>query len=109
MLYGTCRGHPNLSSKVGLANPVPAAPRGRERCIKETATTYAEVALTRLQQQVDSNQHPSPRSASPEAIEQWLEVAELQEPTRDRYEDLIRLYIARCRSRPRYRAPSSRG
>jgi integrase len=29
-----------------------------------------------------------------EAVEQWLEVADLEETTRDRYEDLIRLYIA---------------
>ena len=28
-----------------------------------------------------------------QAIEQWLDVAEIQDTTRDRYEDLIRLYI----------------
>jgi hypothetical protein len=32
-----------------------------------------------------------------EAVAQWMEVAELEETTRDRYEDLIRLYI-----RPRF-------
>jgi integrase len=29
-----------------------------------------------------------------EALEQWMEVADLQATTRERYEDLIRLYIA---------------
>jgi hypothetical protein len=57
---------------------------GRERRIKETAPTYADakVALTRLQQQVDTNQHPKSAITIGEAIEQWLDVAELEETTR---------------------------
>ena len=67
----------------------------RERRIKRTVQTYAEakLALTDLQKQVDTNQHPKSAIILAEAIEQWLQVAKLEETTRDRYEDLIRLYI----------------
>ena len=68
---------------------------GREHRIKETAWTYAEakVALTRLQRQVDEHKHPKSAITVREAIDQWLEVADLEVTTRERYEDLIRLYI----------------
>jgi integrase len=68
---------------------------GQRRNLRETAATYpeAEVALTKLQRQVDENKHPKSAITVAEAIERWLEVAKLEETTRDRYEDLIRLYI----------------
>jgi len=68
---------------------------GRRRSLRETAPTReaALVALTKLQHQVDENTHPKSAITVGEAIEQWLDVVELEETTRDRYEDLIRLYI----------------
>src|SRR4051812_26765256 len=62
----------------------------------ETVATYgdAERALAKLLHQVDQNQHAKSAITLDEAIEQWLEVVDLEETTRDRYEDLIRLYIA---------------
>jgi integrase len=68
---------------------------GRRRAIRETAKTVddAEKALTRLQRMVDEQRHPKSGITVTEAIEQWLEVADLEETTRDRYEDLIRLYV----------------
>ena len=69
---------------------------GRPHYLRETARTYdaAEVALTRLQGQVDEDRHPKADITLGRAIEQWLEVAELEDTTRDRYEDLVRIYIA---------------
>ena len=68
---------------------------GSLRYLRETAATYdeAELALTKLQRQVDENKHPKSAITVAEAIERWLEIAKLEETTRDRYEDLIRLYI----------------
>jgi integrase len=68
---------------------------GRERRLRETAKTYgaAEVALTRLQGQVDEDRHPKADITVGRAILQWLEVVRLEETTRDRYEDLVRIYI----------------
>lgn len=62
---------------------------------RETVKTYdeAEKALTRLLKQVDEDQTPKSNISIAQAIAQWLEVAELQETTRERYDDLIRLYI----------------
>src|SRR5215831_612697 len=67
----------------------------RQRYLKKTAKTYdeAEVALTKLQAQVDDEQHPKTNISLGQALDQWLDVAELAETTRDRYLDLIRLYI----------------
>lgn len=67
----------------------------KERYLKETAKTYdaARVALTRLQREVDEEAHPKTAITVREAIEQWLAVAELEDTTRERYADLIRLYI----------------
>lgn len=68
---------------------------GKARYLRETAKTHAaaEVALTRLQRQVDEDQHPKTAITVRQAITQWLEVAELEGTTRERYDDLIRLYI----------------
>lgn len=68
---------------------------GRTRQIKQTAATYAEaeVALTKLLRQVDEQQHPKSVITVREALEQWIEVADLEVTTRERYEDLIRLDI----------------
>src|SRR4029450_4376083 len=67
----------------------------KDRYIRETLKTYgaAEVALTRLQGQVDQNRHPKTDITLGQAISRWLDVATLEDTTRDRYEDLVRLYI----------------
>jgi integrase len=69
---------------------------GKERRLKATAGSYAEaeVALTQLQRQVDEETHPKTALTISQAIAQWLDVAKLGETTRERYDDLIRLYIA---------------
>lgn len=68
---------------------------GRPRYLRETVKTFtaAEVALTRLQGQVDEDRHPKTDITLSRAIAQWLEVAQLEDTTRERYADLIRLYI----------------
>lgn len=68
---------------------------GKERYLRETAATYgdAEVTLTRLQGQVDEDRHPKSAITLSRAIHQWLEVVDIEDTTRDRYEDLVRLYI----------------
>lgn len=67
----------------------------KPRYIRETLKTYgaAEVALTRLQGQVDQNRHPKTDITVGQAISRWLDVVRLEDTTRDRYEDLVRLYI----------------
>jgi integrase len=67
----------------------------RPRYLRATAKTFAaaEVVLTKLQRQVDEDAHPKTAITVRQAISQWLEVADLAETTRERYEDLIRLYI----------------
>ena len=67
----------------------------RRRSIRETTTSYAEaqVALTKLQRQVDEDQQPKTAITVRQAVEHWLEVAELGDTTRERYDDLIRLYV----------------
>ncbi|MGH3898827.1 MAG: hypothetical protein ACRDTA_11365 [Pseudonocardiaceae bacterium] len=66
----------------------------KERYLRETATTYggAEQALTRLQSQIDEDRHPKTAITIRQAITQRLDVAELEDTTRERYDDLIRLY-----------------
>jgi integrase len=68
---------------------------GRLRYIRETCPTVdeAEIAVTKLLRQVDQQQHPKSAITVREAIEQWMEVADLEVTTRERYEDLIRIYI----------------
>ena len=70
----------------------------KPRYIRETLKTYgaAEVALTRLQGQVDQNRHPKTDITLGQAISRWLEIAKLEDTTRDRYEDLVRMYVGRC-------------
>ncbi|HEY7047461.1 MAG TPA: hypothetical protein VH373_09585, partial [Jatrophihabitantaceae bacterium] len=65
---------------------------GKQRYLKETAESHpaAELALTRLQSRVDENRHPKSAITVGQAISRWLEVAKLEDTTRDRYEDLIR-------------------
>src|SRR5215204_5172615 len=67
----------------------------KERYIRETLKTYggAEVALTRLQGQVDQNRQPKTDITLGQAISRWLEIAKLEDTTRDRYEDLVRMYV----------------
>src|SRR3954464_10522055 len=68
---------------------------GKLRYERETTKTYqaAKVALTRLQNQVNEDRHPKSDLTVRQAIDQWLEVAQLEDTTRDRYDDLIRIYI----------------
>ena len=67
----------------------------KRQYVRETCSTRieAEKALTRLQGQVDSNRHPKSSITVSTAVEQWMEVADLEVTTRERYEDLIRLCI----------------
>jgi integrase len=53
----------------------------------------AGVALTRLQGQVDQIRQPKTDITLGQAISRWLDIATLEDTTRDRYEDLVRLYI----------------
>src|SRR5918998_6960927 len=67
----------------------------KSRYLRETLKTYgaAEVALTRLQGQVDQNRQPKTDITLGQAISRWLEIAKLEDTTRDRYEDLVRVYV----------------
>ena len=68
----------------------------KPRYLKKTAPTHAEAAveLTRLQNQVDEQRHPRSGITVGQVIEKWLDVAELEDTTRERYDGLIRLHIA---------------
>jgi integrase len=65
------------------------------RQLRRTVKTYeaAKKELTKLQRQVDEDKHPKSDITVRQAIEQWLDVAALEDTTRERYQDLIRLYI----------------
>src|SRR3954447_3660243 len=67
----------------------------RRRALRETTLTLpeAEKALTRLPHQVDEQRHPKSAITVREAIEQWREVADVGVPTREQYDDRVRLYI----------------
>ncbi len=67
----------------------------KPRYLRETHKSYdaARVALTKLQNQVDEDRHPRTDITVRQALRQWLEVADLADTTRERYEDLIRLFI----------------
>ena len=43
--------------------------------------------------QVDQNRHPKSDITVAQAVAQWLDVVRLEDTTRERYDDLIRLYI----------------
>jgi integrase len=62
---------------------------------RETAEDVpgAEILLTQLQARVDEDRQPKSDLTVRQAIDQWLEVARLEDTTRDRYDDLIRIYI----------------
>jgi integrase len=68
---------------------------GKPRYLRETCKTEdaAQSAMTRMQHQVDEDKQPKSSITVRRAIEQWLDVASLGETTRERYEDLIRLYV----------------
>jgi integrase len=68
----------------------------KPKYVRETRKTRgeAERELTRLQRDIDLDRHAKSAITVAEAIDLWMGVAELEETTRDRYEDLIRLYIA---------------
>jgi hypothetical protein len=68
---------------------------GKKRKLRETCKTHAEAkkALTKLQRQVDENKQPKSSITVGQAVSQWLEVADLQPTTQERYDDLIRLYV----------------
>ena len=67
----------------------------KPRYLRKTVETYdaAEKELTKLQSQVDEDKHPKSAITVRQAIDQWFEVVELEDTTRERYADLIRLYI----------------
>src|SRR4051794_27992558 len=63
--------------------------------LRKTSKTRAEAdkALTALLRRVDERKAPKSAITVAVALERWLEVVDVEETTRDRYEDLIRLYI----------------
>src|SRR2546430_966689 len=62
----------------------------QENCLTWDA---AQVTLTRLMSEIHEERHPKTNISVGQAIDQWLDVADLAQTTRDRYLDLIRLYI----------------
>ncbi len=68
---------------------------GKPRYLRASAATWddAERELTRLLGDLDQERHPKTNITVGQALDQWLDVADLAETTRDRYLDLIRLYI----------------
>jgi len=68
---------------------------GKQNYLTKTTDTYreAEIELTKLLGQVDENKHPRTAVTVSQVVAQWLEVAELADTTRQRYEGLVRLYI----------------
>jgi hypothetical protein len=68
---------------------------GRPHYVRETVKTYDEAkkAAVKLQRQVDEDQQPKSKITVKQAVEQWLDVTELEDTTRERYQDLIRLYV----------------
>jgi len=68
---------------------------GRQRYLREIVATSkeAKAARARLLQQVYEQRHPRSDTTVNQAVTRWLEVAEHAATTRERYEDLIRLYL----------------
>ena len=68
---------------------------GKDRYLKRTAPTRreAEKLLTKLQNEVDERRHTRSSVTVQAAVDQWLEVAKHEASTRERYDQLIRLYI----------------
>jgi hypothetical protein len=69
----------------------------KPRYLKKTVPTeaQAQVERTRMQNQVDEQRQPRSSITVGGVIARWLEVVELEDSNRERYEGLIRLYIAR--------------
>jgi hypothetical protein len=69
---------------------------GKERYLRRSAKTYAqaEIELTQLLVQVDEQRHPRSAVTVGKVFDKWLEVAYLEATARQRYERLIRPYIA---------------
>jgi integrase len=67
----------------------------RQRYLRATVGTYeqAQVELTRLQREVDQGRHPKSSATVSEVVAQWMDIAKLEDTTRERYGDLIRIYI----------------
>jgi hypothetical protein len=53
----------------------------------------AEVVRTRLLNRVDEQRHPTSTITVGQVLDRWLEVAELEESTKERYEQLVRDYL----------------
>jgi integrase len=68
---------------------------GRSRYLRKSADTHAQaqVELTKLLKSVDDQKHPKSDITVDDVIARWLDVAELEDTTRQRYEGLVRLYI----------------
>jgi hypothetical protein len=68
---------------------------GRERRLRATVRDQksAEAALTKLLGEVDEDRHPKSNITVKQAVDHWFDVADLADTTRERYQDLIRLYI----------------
>lgn len=68
---------------------------GKARYLREVVDTerQARIARARMLTQVHERRQPRSDITVAQAIEQWLEVAEHEESTRERNEQLIRLYI----------------
>lgn len=61
---------------------------GKPRYLRKSADTYAEAQkeLTKLLTQLDAKQHPRSQITVGEIVEKWLEVSDLAETTRQRYD-----------------------
>jgi len=68
---------------------------GQEHRLRESAPTKkaAQAALSRLQTEVDEKRHPRTGVTMGELLDQWMEVSRHEQSTRDRYADLIRVYL----------------
>jgi integrase len=68
---------------------------GKPRYLREIVDTRAEAraARVRLRNQVNENRHPKSDLTVSQAIDKWLEVAQHESSTSERYEQVIRLYI----------------
>jgi len=68
---------------------------GRQRYFRQVVDTpeEAKAVRARLLQQMYENRRPRSDVTVGQAIAQWLEVVDLATTTRERYDDLIRLYL----------------
>jgi len=68
---------------------------GKDRRLRKTCETYADaqVELVRLQDEVHAQRHLRSDITVGQAILQWLDVADHQATIRERYDDLVRIYL----------------